>query len=286
MSKHEQHGKKIAWIPAVIAVVLLPIAFFFIGRWVETKNEPPEARGDYRERMLYSTHYEIDGKSYWQRKSQNVILLIGVDENAKVPDDLGNGAPAAFLRLVVVDHIAGRVSQIDIDPETVTPVKRRLPDGTEQKIELPVGLAHCVGDEAAENCRNTVDAVSELLMNVRIDRYASLSTEGFSLLRELVGGEAAECTDMPSTADTVLKMLGKMSVNDVNELFDALKPHICVSVTRQELMSEAVKAKDYERGEPVVLPTVTETAEDGSKRCVPDRDGMTALLFDTVFELI
>lgn len=283
MSKHMKHGKKIVWLPFLIAIVLLPIAFYFVGRWIETKNAPPEARGDYRQRMLYSTHYEIDGKSYWQRKSLNIILLIGVDEE---PTEDISGGEASFLRLVVVDHIAGRVVQIDIDPETVAPVTRRMADGSTEKAELPIALAHCEGDSDAERCKNTAEAVSKLLMDVRIDRYASLTAEGFSRLRELVGGEAAECADMASTADAVLGELSGMSVKEVNAMFDALKPYICVSVTRQELMSEAVMAKDYERSEPVSLPTVTETAENGENRRVPDRDKMVTILFDTVFELI
>ena len=44
MSNQKKHEKKAAWLPALIAIVVLPIVFYFVGRWFETRNAPPEAR--------------------------------------------------------------------------------------------------------------------------------------------------------------------------------------------------------------------------------------------------
>ena len=102
-----------------VALVLL----YQAGRWLETRNANPEARGDLSQRPVQGETIEVDGVAYRQRTGLTTVLLMGIDRDADVePSGSRNGGQADFLRLLVIDANSETVTQVAIDRDTMTPI--------------------------------------------------------------------------------------------------------------------------------------------------------------------
>lgn len=81
----------------VFAAAILLVAAYKGGRWLETRNAQPEARGDRLQRYAYEDTIEVDGTSYRRRKNVTSILLMGIDRaNDTVVTGYRNGGQADF----------------------------------------------------------------------------------------------------------------------------------------------------------------------------------------------
>jgi LCP family protein required for cell wall assembly len=58
-----------------------------------------------------------------------------------------------------------------------------------------IALAHTYGNGRDTSCRNTVDAVSELLYGAKINHYISFTMDSVSVINDMVGGVEVEVLD-------------------------------------------------------------------------------------------
>ncbi len=172
----------------IVVLVLLAGAYVAYQRYeesqhVETRGELPEGFG-VRKRVTY------DGHTYAEKPAMTTILIMGID---KTDDDVMVGARAGgqadFLLLLVVDHQNGKIHQLQIDRDTMTPVGvlgvLGNPVGTRT---LQISLAHGFGLTEEACCENTVDAASNLLEGIKIDHYFALNMDAMSTVNHLLGG--------------------------------------------------------------------------------------------------
>ena len=141
-----------------------------------------EERGNPNERYLLNGAIERDGKLYQLRRNLTAILLMGIDKREEF-DNTGlsqSGAQADFLRLVVIDPTEGKISQLSIDRDTMTPITILDVLGNDAgKATWQICLAHAFGNDDEQRCELTVKAVSELLFDVPIDLYIALNMRAF-----------------------------------------------------------------------------------------------------------
>lgn len=182
----------------VAAIALLMAAVFLGGKWLQKRSEQPEQRGDYRQRLMYDELIEIDGATYRPRRRLTTLLLMGIDRES---DNAGistyrNGGQADFLRLVVIDSANKRVSQIQIDRDTMTPITiLGILGDRSGKRTAQICLAHGFGDGRVQSCELAVEAVSNLFLDIPIDYYIAVNMDGIPVLNDAVGGVTVTIED-------------------------------------------------------------------------------------------
>ncbi len=190
---------------AVLAALVLAILYQG-GRWLEKQGEKPETRGDYRQRYHYDTLLEYEGATYRLRKNLTTLLVIGIDQpGGAAGTGSRNAGQADFLRLVVFDHGNRRITQLEIDRDTMTPITILGVLGNRSRVRTAqIGLSHGFGDGKAESCQLTVEAVSNLLLDTPIDFYIAMNLDGISALNDLIGGVTVTLKDDFSALDPAM----------------------------------------------------------------------------------
>ena len=227
--KHRHHLSpgsiklRFALLVAVLVVAALGLAA--VGRWLDQREELPEATGDYRQRLRYEALIEVDGVTYRPRRRVTTILLMGIDRDSEPVTErvsYRRGGQADFLRLLVIDSERKQLSQIQIDRDTVTPITVLGVLGQVSGVRpAQIALAHAFGDGGAQSCELTVEAVSKLLLGIEIDYYAAMNMDGISVLNDAVGGVTVTIADDFSAVDSAmvpgatLRLTGEQAVTFV-----------------------------------------------------------------------
>ncbi len=187
----------------VLAIVFVLSAGFFFLTLLDNK------RGNFSENNPDNTHIEYNGKEYTLKKNIETFLVIGVDkfDDPGESESFNNNKMADFLTLFVIDNDAKTCSAVQINRDTI--VEYNLLGVAGDKIGTKTGqiaLSHGEGNGKQVSCRNTSDAVSKLLMDMRVRHYISITMDAVPVLNDLVGGVEVEIQDDFSNVDPTLVM--------------------------------------------------------------------------------
>ena len=190
-------------IAILLAVVVLLAVAYKAGRYLETRNAKPEAQGDYQMRYAFEKTIEVDGATYRPRKDETAVLLMGIDRDSNAaPIGNRNGGQADFLQLVVIDDAEKKLTRIQIDRDTMTPITVLGVLGNKSGVRTAqICLSHGFGDGGAQSCLLTAEAVSNLLLSVPIDEYVAMNMDGISVLNDAMGGVTVTLEDDFSAMD-------------------------------------------------------------------------------------
>ncbi|MDO5300534.1 MAG: LCP family protein [Clostridia bacterium] len=222
----------------VFAAAILLVAAYKGGRWLETRNAQPEARGDRLQRYAYEDTIEVDGTSYRRRKNVTSILLMGIDRaNDTVVTGYRNGGQADFLQLVVIDSDEQKITRLQIDRDTMTPITILGVLGNQSGVRTSqICLSHGFGDGKEQSCELTVSAVSNLLLGTPIDSYIAMNLDGISILNDAVGGVTVTLEDDFSALDASMTPGRTMTlVGDQAEIFVRSRRNIGVGTNEARM---------------------------------------------------
>ena len=144
--------------------------------------------------------------TYRERELTN-ILLIGVDwlDAGQASASLRYDGQADFLLLMTIDRKNRTISTIHIDRDTMTPVKIYGAFGDYAGVRTEqICLAHAYGETAAQNCENTVWAVSRLLGGIPIDAYIAFNVDSIVAINDALGGITVTLEDDFSSVDPAM----------------------------------------------------------------------------------
>ena len=161
---------------------------------------------------------EYEGVTYEARtgSSLTTVLLIGYDHvdqgELDVPQEgFIQGGQSDFLLLLVIDHDAQQIRQLQIDRDTITPIKFYSKTGSYYGTrKFQICLAHAYGDTQELNNRNVIWAVENLLGiggvndGAQIDMYMSMDISGIERLNDLLGGVTVTIEDDFSYFDAAM----------------------------------------------------------------------------------
>lgn len=166
---------------------------------------------------------EHDGKTYRVKRNYETILVMGLDKYEGEIDNsaYSNNQQADFLILYVFDHDNKTCTPIHLNRDTMVDMDVLGVAG--QKIgtvNAQLALAHTYGNGQKVSCRNTMNAVSGLLLNARIDHYVSVTMDAVAKLNDLVGGVTVEVLeDIPNmpelTKGSVVTLTGEQALRYV-----------------------------------------------------------------------
>lgn len=189
-------ARRLVLIAAAVIAVLA--AAFLLFSYLEDGSRKPEPTGDFNARHQYDETVQVDGHTYRRKSNLTTILLLGIDDYAESARAIRNreGGQADFIRLVVIDKNAKRVSQLAIDRDTMTPITILGVTGKEAgKRVWQICLSHAFGNGKERSCDLTRDAVEEFLQGIRIDNYISMKLESLPVLNDALGGVTVTIED-------------------------------------------------------------------------------------------
>ncbi|MBR3741486.1 MAG: LCP family protein [Clostridia bacterium] len=132
----------------------------------------------------------LDGEKFGFDHRIETYLFIGTDASGSSDPDNYWGPMADFLLLMVLDHSDNTVACLQIDRNTVTPVRELDKAGNEiTSRNLQICTAHWYGRNPQMAAENTAYAVRQYLGGLpKIDGYFEMSMEDVGKLNHAVGG--------------------------------------------------------------------------------------------------
>lgn len=187
---------------ALLAVFLLTGAFLLLELWEKRQSIFPEQKTE-------NTVYEYNGVEYVKNEDVESFLILGLDkfEDAVNNDSYNNDQRADFLLLLVFDNSEKKFTAVHLNRDTM--VNMNVLGVAGQKVgtvNKQLALAHTYGNGRDVSCRNTADAVSELLNGVKVNHYLSITMDAVPILNDLLGGvEVTVLDDFSGIDDTLIK---------------------------------------------------------------------------------
>lgn len=239
MSKQRNQAHPRMSLVVIVALIAVVLALVYQGgRWLETRNARPEARGDHLQRYAYEDTIEVDGTPYRRRKNVTSILLMGIDRaNDAAVTGYRNGGQADFLQLLVIDSAEQKITRLQIDRDTMTPMTILGVLGNQSGVRTSqICLSHGFGDGKEQSCELTVSAVSNLLLGTSIDSYIAMNLDGISILNDAVGGVTVTLADDFSALDASMTLGKTMTlVGDQAEIFVRSRRNIGVGTNEARM---------------------------------------------------
>ena len=181
------------------AVVLLCAGVRLLG--LDPGEPYQEVRGADTPAFLRSGAVNRDGVEYRKIPAVTTILVAGIDRETGEGQGVGtsryrNGGQADYLLLIAIDHSNRRISQLEIDRDTMTDVTVLSVFGKETGTRImQICLAHSYGANQEENARYTVRAVRGLMNSIEIDGYYMVDYTAIPALNDALGGVAVTVPD-------------------------------------------------------------------------------------------
>ena len=209
MAAIRKDRKKYRYVRYAVIVLLVLLVFSLVMVSLNTWEKhhsffPGRDSGD----GLNSTIW-YHGQEYILNDNIETVLVMGLDkfENAVTGDSYVNDQQADFLFLLLLDHEKKSCAAIQINRDTMAEMNVLGVAG--QKIATrtaQIALSHTYGNGRAVSCVNTVNSVSRLLYNVKIDHYISTTMDSVSVFNDLVGGvEVTVLDDFTGIDDALVK---------------------------------------------------------------------------------
>ena len=203
MRKADNKRRYLKYGIIVLSVVfLVSVALLVLNVW-------DKGRGVFQGQEMVDETLTYNGEEYELKDNIETFLILGLDKNVgeAVNDSYNNDKQADFLLLLVFDKDAKKTSAIQINRDTMTNINVLGVAGNRiNVVNKQIALAHTYGNGRDVSCRNTADAVSELLLGVKVDHYLSLTMDAVPVMNDLVGGvEVNVLDDFTGIDDTLVK---------------------------------------------------------------------------------
>ena len=203
-----------------------------------------------------------EGKEYLARPTSELttLLLIGYDHYAngqieEEPSQYHLGGQSDFLLLLVMDHKNQQIHQLQLDRDTMTPIKLVATSGRDVGTSRrQICLSHAYGRTREENNRNTIWAVENLLSigeandGAQIDYYISMDISGISKLNDLVGGVTVTipnddliAVDPALRGGETVKLTGMQAEYFTRDRYDAAEPTNEARMARQRIYMDSLE---------------------------------------------
>lgn len=143
------------------------------------------------------------GKDYTLNKNVESILVMGLDQTLVTQGGSGyrNNMQSEIMLLVVMNHETKTVNLLQLNRDTITKIRRL---GVGGSYDGQLALAYSYGSGGSDSCLNAVKAVSELLGDVPIQHYLTLSMDSLARINDTLGGVEIQLRDDFSAVDPTM----------------------------------------------------------------------------------
>lgn len=203
MMNKEKSGNYFLKIIAILLCIIMIVAATLIVVNIWEKKQGLFKGDDF---VAVENTVEFAGKEYTLKENIETFLIIGLDKTNENPaDSYNNNLQADFLMLLVIDNEKSEYSAFHINRDAMVDMNVLGVAGDKVgTTNKQIALAHTYGKGREVSCRNTADAVSELLMGVKINHFVSVKMDAVQVLNDLVGGVEVEVLEDFSGIDSTL----------------------------------------------------------------------------------
>ncbi len=236
MKQHvKKPGTKLKAVCVLLIAVAILLGLYRGGRWLETRRNNPEPRGNYQERKANEATVTYDGTVYRQRKNLTSILLMGIDH-----DSGETGGQADFLQLIVIDDTSRTLKRLSIDRDTMTPITVLGVLGNRSGVRTAqVSLSHGFGDGKEQSCELTAEAVSNLLLGMPVDFYLAMNLDGIAALNDMAGGVTVTLADDFSAQDPAMAQGATLTLHgDQAEIYVRSRRNVGVGTNEARMVRQ------------------------------------------------
>ena len=236
MKQHvKKPGTKLKAVCVLLIAVAILLGLYRGGRWLETRRNNPEPRGNYQERKANEAAVTYDGTVYRQRKNLTSILLMGIDH-----DSGETGGQADFLQLIVIDDTSRTLKRLSIDRDTMTPITVLGVLGNRSGVRTAqVSLSHGFGDGKEQSCELTAEAVSNLLLGMPVDFYLAMNLDGIAALNDMAGGVTVTLADDFSAQDPAMAQGATLTLHgDQAEIYVRSRRNVGVGTNEARMVRQ------------------------------------------------
>ena len=145
-----------------------------------------------------STSGQVLYESEWYVPKDDLesILILGLDKRLDGSEDRQSSEQADFFALVVLDKHEKSYKILFINRDTMTDIPQTDAFGEVYgHVRSQLALAHTYGNDDRMKCRNTENAVENLLYGINIDHYLSLTMDAVAILNDSIGGVTVQLMD-------------------------------------------------------------------------------------------
>ena len=198
--KHIPHFKVL--LVCVVSVFLIVTGFLLLKFW-------EDGTGRFSEHEEGASGIVHEGVEYVQKENIETFLVLGLDkfDGDLTADSYNNNQQADFLMLFVLNNDTKQFTALHINRDTMADINVLGVAGNKvDTVRKQIALAHTYGNGKDLSCHNTADALSSLLLGIKINHYASVKMDGVSTFNDLVGGvELIVMDDLTGIDDTLVK---------------------------------------------------------------------------------
>ena len=241
----------------LVIVLLFSTVMFVLSLWDRYYGRFPQHDTQINRTLTYN------GVKYDLREDVETLLVLGLDTYAGTqPESYNNDKQADFLLLLVMDTTNGTCKGIHINRDTITDMNVLGVSGDRVgTVRQQIALSHTFGNGREVSCRNTANAVSDLL-GVEVDHYLSVTMDAVPVYNDLVGGVTVEVLDDFTAVDPSMKegetmtLMGQQALTYVRARKGLEDPSNSRRMARQKQYLEALHQR--------------------SKLCMQEQDGFVS----------
>lgn len=209
MAGYNRERKRPKVLKGIFMVALYGVIFlalFLVARSLDAP-EPEPTYGSLEGRFDSDIIMSLNGKTLHYRENEITnYLLIGVDREKLVVTDYQSGGQADFILVISVDRRHRTITPVMIDRDSMANVTTYgIFGNVAGKRRMQICLAQAFSGSGVTGSRNTAEAVSDLLGNIKINRYLLLDLDGIAILNDAVGGVTVTLEDDLTALSPVLK---------------------------------------------------------------------------------
>ena len=185
---------------ALVVIFFLSGGLIFLDLW-ERKNSEFSGKEFQEDVQIYK------GVEYIRKKNIETFLVIGLDKYMGniVSDSYNNDQQADFLMLYIFDDEKKEFKALHINRDTMAEINVLGVAGEKvDTVKKQIALSHTYGKGNDVSCRNTANAVSNLLLDEKVDHYISVTMDSVAIFNDLVGGVEVEVADDFTGVDSTL----------------------------------------------------------------------------------
>ncbi len=184
----------------LVIVLLFSTVMFLLSLWDRYHGRYPDDTTQTDHVLTYN------GKDYVLRDGIETLLVLGLDTYAGTElESYNNNKHADFLLLLVMDTKNDTCTGIQINRDTITDMNVLGVSGDSiDTVRQQIALSHTYGNGREVSCRNTANAVSDLL-GVEVDHYLSVTMDAVPIYNDLTGGVTLEVLDDFTFVDPGMK---------------------------------------------------------------------------------
>lgn len=235
----------------LIIVFLLSAVLVFASVWEKFNGQSDFSGGD-----STTDAFTYNGEEYVLKSGIETVLILGLDKFEGEIDSTAynNDKQSDFMMLLVIDNNNKKFTAVHINRDTMVDMNVLGLSGNKVgTVNKQIALAHTYGNGREVSCRNASDAVSNLLLGIKVDHYISVPMDAVPVFNDLVGGVEVEVLDdFTGIDDTLIKgetvtLTGEQALKYVRSRYGMEDSSNESRMVRQRQYIEALYKKTVEK---------------------------------------